>query len=506
MKIFYKIFLVLSFLFVAESIFAATMDSRVRRVPAKLTERLFSEPTYDDIAALSKNLSSGLSGTMAKVKVFHDWICDNIAYDTDLFTVGVGSQDPLTVLKKRAGVCVGYANLMLSLCYFVNIEAPVITGWSKGFGYRGKLKEKSDHAWNAIKVGSKWQLIDVTWDAGYVSYKTFIKRYSTDWLNLSAEQFIYSHLPEDEEKQFLPKQKIRSKEDFEREPYVPARFFVRGFGITKNSPNYTNEISGETEFEFSIPKNTDLTSALYNSNGRIVKYSTWIDKKGNKINYALDVPNQGEFKAKLFAQKSSKKQVSDYIPISKYEKQILPKVDSLVAEKKISKTEAELFISSYYKVAENECYYFREDLFDTKRNAAVEKVLEKANVDINNFEEVISFEVYATEGYAGYGSDSNRFPIPYQLLREVNGVRPVFPRNGSVVRGETVLFSVDAPSFSSVGFVVNGNLTPCKRNPKTGFFEIEYTIPDGVDTVSFFVSKDKSKYTALWGYTVVDSK
>ena len=482
------------------------MDARVRRVPLELTEKIFSDPTASDISALAKNLTKGLSDTSAKVKVLHDWICDNISYDTDFFTVGVGEQDPISVLKRRAAICVGYANLMYVLCYFVGIEAPPIAGWSKGFRYPGYLREQSDHAWNAVKIGSRWQLIDVTWDAGYVDYKTFIKHYSTEYLYLTAEQFVYSHLPEDEEKQFLPKQKIRSHEDFEREPYLPGRFFSYGFSLVKNSPNYANKIEGESTFEFGLSKQNVLLSAELSGKSRAVPNYTWVERSGKSFSVTLDVPDGEKYTARIYAKNMGNLRILDYIPISVFENRVLPAASALLSEKKITQSEFDYLEPSYFKVEENGFYYYKEDVFDTKRNAAVLKIFKLTEENTNALEEVVHFDVQASDEYAGTQNEPNRFPEAYRTFNESNNIRLVFPKNGSVVRGETVDFSIVCAPFSSVGIVVDGELTLMQKNVKTGRFELSFTIPQNAQRVAIYASKNKTDYAGLLEYAVVDPK
>ena len=229
------LFVVLSLLLYS-SLFAATMNPKVRQVPKNIKEQIFITPK-ETLPALVKFLTGTVADTGSKVKILHDWICDNIAYDVDVFTEnGAGLQDYESVLKKKKAVCVGYSNLMSAMCYYAKIEVDIIPGWSKGFNYPGYLREKSDHAWNVVKIGGRWKLIDVTWDAGFVEYGTFIKNYSNHYYNLTPAQFIYSHLPEDEKWQLLSEKERRTPEQFVKEPYIPGVFFEYGLAFGKEAP------------------------------------------------------------------------------------------------------------------------------------------------------------------------------------------------------------------------------------------------------------------------------
>ena len=96
-----KIFLIfLSLFFVLTSIFSAGMSPRVRQVPKIIQKQVFVTPK-ETLPELVKFLTNGIGDTAGKVKVFHDWICDNIAYDCDVFTEqGAGEQGYEAVLKK----------------------------------------------------------------------------------------------------------------------------------------------------------------------------------------------------------------------------------------------------------------------------------------------------------------------------------------------------------------------------------------------------------------------
>jgi transglutaminase/protease-like cytokinesis protein 3 len=88
------------------------------------------------------------------------------------------------------------------LCNIAGYEVITTSGYSKGFGYRGELSGEGDHAWNGIKIISKWYLVDCTWDASYVDGETYIKEYSTDYIFINSRDNLFSHLPEENNYQF----------------------------------------------------------------------------------------------------------------------------------------------------------------------------------------------------------------------------------------------------------------------------------------------------------------
>ncbi len=502
-----NLFCVLAFIAISANIcFAATMDAKVRKVPQEVQEQVFIYPDVY-LPDVVKAIATG-SNVSDKVKAIHDWICDNIAYNTDVFRGEAGDQDYKTVLVKKKAVCTGYANLMKEMCRLANIECIRIDGWSKGFGYEGYIKENPDHSWNAVQLGKKWQLIDVTWDAGYCDWEHFVKHYSTQWLYRTPQQFIYSHLPMNEIYQYLGEKERRTPEKFVEEPYIPGKFFEYGFSLTKKAPSYTNSISGATQFTFTVSNSDVLVLSdlikLADGTATIVPNSTWDDKVGTKYTAEYDIPSACDYKGRILACKKSSPYNPDFYPVKDFEKKILPNVKDLLNKKKITQDEYNFFESSFYKVKENNRYYFKEDLFDTARNNAVSKILKLINTEGVSFEEVLSVEIKNADDYAGYGAKTQRYPFSYTTYTESTNTHLLSPLQGELKVGETYKFVIESKDFSSIAIVEDDALAvPTKKNTKTNRFEMEYTIPSGIKEFPIYVSKNGRNFQSIWLFKVV---
>ena len=502
-----KSFLILISLFLSSQIFAATMSSRVRQVPKQIQDGIFVNPK-DNIVPLVKFLAGTSGDTSSRVKILHDWICDNIAYDCDVFTEeGAGAQGYETVLKKRKAVCVGYANLMAVMCQLANIESEIVYGWSKGFNYPGYLRPESDHAWNAVKIAGKWKLIDVTWDAGFVERRTFIKRYTTQWYNLKPEQFIYSHLPEEKEWQLLGEKQIRTSERFEKEPYIPGVFFEYGLSFGKDAPSYTNLIHGETGFDFSSSKNgVSLSAGIYGeSDGADLSRASYFENAGRNKRFLFDVPDKKVYTVRVGARINGVTSNPYYFSRADFEQKVLAKAQELLAEKKITKNEADLFVKSYYLVAENDRYYYAEDLFDNGRNMANSKILKLLERNTSRYENVLSFEVRAADDYAGFGADGARFPQLYLGYQTAQNIKLVSPLQGTLQKGSEQHFAVSTSAYSKLAFVLGeSDFVFLTKNPKTGAFELDYTVPGDIDVLHLFASKDGTQFASLISWDIRD--
>ncbi len=175
--------------------------------------------TYEDLnfsspEELANKIELDFETEMEKARAIYSWIAQNISYDYALLRRGKywyytrGStrkerklQDErryVEVAEKtfatKKGVCEGYASLFQRLCELVDLESNIIEGYSKTD--LEDIKKKSpnaDHAWNSVKVGSEWLLIDATWGAGYLDGNQFYPNFNDSYFNTSPERFALNH-------------------------------------------------------------------------------------------------------------------------------------------------------------------------------------------------------------------------------------------------------------------------------------------------------------------------
>ncbi|MBQ8012882.1 MAG: hypothetical protein IJ257_00600 [Treponema sp.] len=494
-------FLILIFL--SSQMFCATMNSRVRQVPKNIQEQVFITPK--ETLPQLVNFLVGTSGdTSSRVKILHDWICDNISYDCNAFTnEGAGKQDYESVLKKEKAVCVGYCNLMAAMCYYAKIEVDIISGWPKGFNYPGYLYKESDHAWNIVKIGGKWKQIDVTWDAGYVDKRSFIKRYTLQWFNLSPSQFIYSHLPEEEKWQLLPEKLIRTPEQFVKEPYIPGIFFEYGLSFGKNAHEYTNEISEATGFDIVCSKpNVMMMASIYGRDAPSdMDSASWFENAGSTRRFIFDVPDKKIYSTQFGARFSGTTTNPKFFNKSDFEQNILAKLPSLVSSKKITPKEAELFEKSYCLIEENNRYYYAEDLFDNPRNLANNKILKLLDRNTHNYETVLNFDIKAASDYDGFGKNVLRFPQAYQNYQNASTISLISPLKGSLKRGSEEHFSIKTNAYSSFVIVTaEEKYEFIPKNSKTGAFELDFKIPEDAEKLELYSSKDGKQFATIISY------
>lgn len=181
---------------------------------------------------IHKNLTRNLTSNEMKVRSFYVWIAENIEYDVDLFhnrsKLKKLNKKPLKfrlkrTLRKRSAVCGGYSELFRELCRLSGIPAEIESGFYKIEPRNIAKQGKADHAWNKVKIGNKWRLIDVTWGSGYVSKKHFFKDFREEYFFTDRKKFYHNHYPA---KSSVPYKSIGfTRNEFINFPLVHFGFF-----------------------------------------------------------------------------------------------------------------------------------------------------------------------------------------------------------------------------------------------------------------------------------------
>lgn len=189
------------------------MEVCVKSVPSEIQEGIFKQPdTY--IKELVSFLTDTIDNDFLKVKIIHDWIANNISYDvSSYFSGSIPEQSYVETLNKQISVCAGYSQLFHKMCELSDMECAVISGYARGYGFDiSNIETIADnHAWNAVRIGGKWYLLDVTWDAGHINSKEYIKCYSNEYLFLDPVKMIHTHYPANPKWQLTGKHVTREK-------------------------------------------------------------------------------------------------------------------------------------------------------------------------------------------------------------------------------------------------------------------------------------------------------
>ncbi|PHK28522.1 hypothetical protein VF13_40730 [Nostoc linckia z16] len=235
-----------AYILVVASIFSLSVSAQDY---AKVDATVTSYPkSFDNPKNLSDRIKADFKRDDERARAAFTYIALNIKYDLAAYgkvTQPVGfsyttpqerelklkkMRDDLAAktLRSKKGVCEGYATLYKVLCEDMGIQAEIIPGTSKSHpAHIGKAPGASDHAWNAVKIGNEWKLVDATWGAGTVTGEkpAFVFRFNDKYFFADPDMFFLNHYPDDE-KWLLAK---HSKNEFAQLPLYYGAYHMSGY-------------------------------------------------------------------------------------------------------------------------------------------------------------------------------------------------------------------------------------------------------------------------------------
>jgi len=181
---------------------------------------------YPNLTNLAERLTNEKQSDSLNLVSIFNWITDNIEYDSKTYFEGLdypefdinpyldsagymsiyNQEVSEMVITNKKAICDGYSRLFLTLCEFAGIKCQYIAGNVK-FPLRDELGE---HAWNAVLLNGKWELLDLTWASGGLSGTEFIKEKNLFFFLTPPEQLIYDHYPDEQKWSLLDSTKLNS--------------------------------------------------------------------------------------------------------------------------------------------------------------------------------------------------------------------------------------------------------------------------------------------------------
>lgn len=123
----------------------------------------------NQIETVKNNILNSLSGTdYEKIMKIHDYLIDNIEYDSSY--QAVGSYNIYGALIGGKCVCEGYSKSLKYLANEAGIKCEIMQGTATN-----STGQTESHAWNCAKIDGIWYEIDPTWDDPIIigdGYKT----------------------------------------------------------------------------------------------------------------------------------------------------------------------------------------------------------------------------------------------------------------------------------------------------------------------------------------------
>ena len=175
-------------------------------------------------------------------------------------------------------------------------------------------------------------------------------------------------------------------------------------------------------------------------------------------------------------------------------------------DRKITENELNLFKKAYFKVADNNAYYFAEDQFDTAKNNAVLKIHDLLELSTDWLDNVLNFNIKAAPGYRGFGNGVLKYPNTFSAYNAASNTQLLSPIKGVLRSGTAEQFAMISREYTKIAVITNGAFTQLTKNSRTGNFELDFEIPAGISTLEIYGSKDGRQYTGLVQYNVVQGE
>jgi len=207
--------------------------------------------TFKSIKAFAQKIDADFNTDLDKVRAAYYWISNNISYDyenlkdlvymkfnKESFANNLYNLDRYKYaensLRKRKAICAGYSELLKYTLNELDIECEVISGFAKtDIRNIGWTTDKTNHAWNAVYINNKWQLIDATWSTGNDENKPSHFDFDDSYFLIKPEHLIWSHYPKEKKWQLL-KTPV-TKTAFFYSPLVRPSYYNSGLELSKMS-------------------------------------------------------------------------------------------------------------------------------------------------------------------------------------------------------------------------------------------------------------------------------
>jgi hypothetical protein len=202
-----------------------------------------------DLASLTRTLTDPYSGQLSKARSIFIWITENIRYDCKDYNKhehrgkeqkGFKCKNDEDcdakkeawetnyidkVVRRKKGVCQGYAMLFKRMCDIAGLKSEYIRGYTRQEYYQVGMTGSLNHAWNSILIDSTYYLLDITWAAGSVEQNEngklvdFEKGLNEYYWLTPARDFARNHFPVNPTWTLIPNYTI---ENFSENPYYKA--------------------------------------------------------------------------------------------------------------------------------------------------------------------------------------------------------------------------------------------------------------------------------------------
>lgn len=285
-----------------------------KKIPADISKLKTLNPA-EYVNKCCEFINSNSTDDFERVKIAHDIVALNVKYDAKSFWAGtVPAQNYENVLKTGYAVCEGYSNLLKKFLDRLGFQNSKVVGYARGVGF-SLLEENrtaSNHAWNMVKIENAYYFIDSTWDSGFMNGKSSVQKYTTDWLFIKPEHFIFTHLPEKQNQQLL-KEPVSNTEFLKLADFRPKFFEVAENFVIKNAglPKKINQVFNSVQFEYEAKSDYYLAfSVIQTEKNKRIENAVFTRTDENFSDSVIQFPEAGKYQIQVFYYKKTERQGS----------------------------------------------------------------------------------------------------------------------------------------------------------------------------------------------------
>jgi transglutaminase/protease-like cytokinesis protein 3 len=275
----------------------------------EVDKKVRNYPKYTSANRLANKIKADFDNDGDKIRAVFVWLTENIKYDlkeyynpkqkrysfkykneADKQAKLQRIKDQLVdeTFKSRKSVCEGYAQSFKKVCDLLNIESKIIKGYARNSTNDiGKSPKSSNHAWNAVKVGRQWKLVDATWAAGYAMNNRWTKFFNDYYFYPNPRDLLRSHFPEEDVWQMV-KSPISGKA-YANQPLIGQGFFSRKLELVSPKNGIITK-KGNLEFKIKNLSQNDVVGYVFK--GQQYGKKATITYTNNIGSFTINIPNK----------------------------------------------------------------------------------------------------------------------------------------------------------------------------------------------------------------------
>jgi hypothetical protein len=285
-----------------------TPDQNMKNLPKNLDTNRATNPN-EYIRQVVELINNSAKNDFEKIKKAHDVVALLVKYDAANFWAGtVPDQSYRAVLKNRLAVCEGYSNTFKKFCDELKIPCEIVHGFGRGVGtspLAGDTPNDSNHAWNIVTINGESYLVDCTWDSGFMDGKVAKQEYTTDWLFLKPEHFLYTHYPENTKQQLLATPKTAAQ--FSALPFFKPKFFELADNLSINLQKI-NQVDNKLSFDYVTKDGYWLNFRINDiKSGKQIQNRDFVQADDTKATAYFAFPAAGQYSVNIFWWKTGAK-------------------------------------------------------------------------------------------------------------------------------------------------------------------------------------------------------